>query len=80
MKYVVVGRRPDNAQCEESVVRSAPVATYHEALIAAARWEVERLGALENDGRWHQYERVYAEVWIEDESGNRVTSPEKRGD
>lgn len=82
MKYVVVSRLSPEAIAEfrehSDTTHHTPPMIYPEAHQEKLAREALPLKILDGPGGTRTIGMMYAEVWIEDEAGNRVTSPEKR--
>ena len=82
MKYAVVGIPTEEAIREWGLLegyrsRSAWV-NLDNARLARDRWDSKPLLVMDGPDETREIGKMYAEVWIEDENGKRVTSPGKR--
>jgi hypothetical protein len=86
VKYVVVGRLSPEARIECGLYKDDGATMYRRGLTRSEAHEVVSiwrdipLAILDGVDATQITGKMYAEVWIEDEAGNRVTSPEKRVD
>jgi len=89
VKYVVVGRLSQEAIAEMTHVKVLPggyiqYGTHPLPLDEATKEmqvrQSQPLLILGRKGGAMKIGKMYAEVWIENEAGNRVTSPDKRVD
>lgn len=83
MKYVVVGRLTQEAKAEFRIMvprHQTPVESVEEARRLCEDAKAQPLLTVAPEGGTVQIGMMYAEVWIEDETGNRVTSPGNRVD